>query len=42
MKVQRLPKDARYDYTDVLGAKVYHTANRRYEVRNGIIYSFKK
>ena len=31
-KVQKLPKNAVYDYTDVFGYKVYHTARRRYEV----------
>lgn len=30
-KVRRLPKNAVYDYTDVSGYKVYHTAHKRYE-----------
>lgn len=31
-KISRLPKNAVYDYTDVFGSKIYHTAKRRYEV----------
>lgn len=31
-RVTRLPQNAVYDYTDVSGYKVYHTARKRYEV----------
>lgn len=31
-RISNLPKTAVYDYTDIFGNKVYHTARRRYEV----------
>lgn len=30
--VQKLPPSARYDYTDIFGHRIYHTARRRYDV----------
>lgn len=32
-KINKLPKNARYDYTDDFGYKYYHTERRKYRVR---------
>lgn len=49
-KVQKLPADAIFDYTDIFGAKYYHTKRKEYKVftmtnfgrRNKVIYSRPK
>lgn len=37
-KVRTLPKDARYDYTDIYGEKIYHTERKRYTVSKKMEY----
>ena len=32
-KVKKLPSNAKYDYTDVFGNKIYHTKSFRYTVK---------
>lgn len=47
-EVKRLPNDAVYDFTDIMGIKHYHTDRKRYEVEYkvsfgigySIIYSY--
>ena len=32
MRIEKLPKDAKYDYTNIFGDEIYHTKTRRYKV----------
>lgn len=31
-EIKKLPKNAKFDYKDAIGTKIYHTKRRRYEV----------
>lgn len=34
--IKQLPHDAKFDYTDIFGHKIYHDKSNRYEVHKDI------